>query len=596
MSRPVTRAKNAHQHPRKILFDLEPKCRSRAEVAQEKEQFKLTKKELVQAMKLGLAAAAKVENKNAREDIEDNIPMLPPSQRHQVSKKDSPDIEDGREDSVAPIPSQWRQSRLACRESSLKVIPDSEDEEESVGSKESKKDEQGIDGAIGMMCSSQLDFQTNDGVDEGIDDRDINMMCSSQLDFQADDGLDGGIDDGADDGDNNGGLEESDIEELVSKKKKKAGNNSGIRGAIVALRQQGSAASDLTLAKPQYGINSWRKNVHKPNYATTNEADELSTNSQDVSSLFPITTDSTACTSHPNNKKRVLSSQSTSNTWSATNEGTGIGYWAGGLEDEVEIEEYIEAVKGKRTISTNLVEFRDGVKPPLKHIKVEHPTRITNSDLPEGCMEGGRWCNTFITMYEKWVGTCENPWNISDTKAVWAMQLAWDAIYPNICHTITVQDPVYLVASQRLSEWQSGFGSTAMAMVEHFFESDPAYTTYHARQEFASEVLTGFAYLYEEIGDDPLGFCGLFRSPFVLQTFAAHFAAVNTSIDVEVLRAVSVPSNATDTKKYPPVGALAMSAAAVERAFTMWAERKITWDPPVTQSQVPWHQNDLNHS
>ncbi|EGN94006.1 hypothetical protein SERLA73DRAFT_163344 [Serpula lacrymans var. lacrymans S7.3] len=101
-----------------------------------------------------------------------------------------------------------------------------------------------------------------------------------------------------------------------------------------------------------------------------------------------------------------------------------------------------------------------------------------------------------------------------------------------------MQDPVYLVASQRLLEWQSGFGSTAITMVEHFFESDPAYTTYHTCQEFASEILTDFAYLYEEIGDDP------------------------------------------------SVGALAMSAAAVERAFTMWAERKVSWDLPVVQSQV----------
>ncbi|EGO19364.1 hypothetical protein SERLADRAFT_443419 [Serpula lacrymans var. lacrymans S7.9] len=132
-----------------------------------------------------------------------------------------------------------------------------------------------------------------------------------------------------------------------------------------------------------------------------------------------------------------------------------------------------------------------------------------------------------------------------------------------------MQDPVYLVASQRLLEWQSGFGSTAITMVEHFFESDPAYTTYHTCQEFASEILTDFAYLYEEIGDDPSEFCGLF----------GH------RLSCKHLRP-TLPHNATDTKKYPQVGALAMSAAAVERAFTMWAERKVSWDLPVVQSQV----------
>ncbi|EGO20206.1 hypothetical protein SERLADRAFT_417971 [Serpula lacrymans var. lacrymans S7.9] len=419
---PVTHVKNANQHPGKILLDLQPKKCSQAEVAQEMEQLKLTKDELVRAMKLDIAAAAKVEDENIARIKGDHF-------------KESDEVE------------------LAARKTTM--------------------------GSIGIQADSSQ--------------QDTNLMEEASQAVSGINRVDEDV------------LELSDEEELVAKKKKKMGGL-GIQAAIGALIKAS-------------GIKSWCSNIQKLNNGTTNKANKLSTISSkpEVSSLLPKTISSTACTPVSKHTKKAISSKLTSNVVRTTLSGdTGVRYKAGGFEDEVK--EYVEAVKGKHIISANLVKVKDGVNPPSKRVKMEHPTKITNSDLLEG---------------------------------------------------FTVQVPVYLALLGL---------STSFGMVKWFW-------FYCHNHEFASEILTDFAYLYKEIGDDPLEFCGLFRSPFVLQTFAAHLAAVKTSIDVKVLQADGVPSNATDIKKYPLVGALAMSAAAVERAFTMWAERKVSWDPPLMQSQ-----------
>ncbi|EGO19366.1 hypothetical protein SERLADRAFT_443421 [Serpula lacrymans var. lacrymans S7.9] len=194
MPRPVTRAKNANQHPGKILLNLQPKKHSRAEVVQEREQLKLTKEELVQAMKLGLAAAAKVEDKNEEQDV--------------------------------PPPSQWHLARLSRRKSSLKAVPDSEDERRSVGSKGSKAGD-GDNEPIDLMGSSQLDIDSmeasqavNDmgGVnDDSFEESDEVELADTNLMEEASQAVGGinGVDEDV--------LELSDKEELVAKKKKKMG-------------------------------------------------------------------------------------------------------------------------------------------------------------------------------------------------------------------------------------------------------------------------------------------------------------------------------------------------------------------------------------
>jgi len=59
---------------------------------------------------------------------------------------------------------------------------------------------------------------------------------------------------------------------------------------------------------------------------------------------------------------------------------------------------------------------------------------------------------------------------------------------------------------QRVYEWRAAFGSTALAMVNNFFDSDKEgrYDTDERRQEYASAALHGYAFIYSKAeGDDP---------------------------------------------------------------------------------------------
>ena len=58
---------------------------------------------------------------------------------------------------------------------------------------------------------------------------------------------------------------------------------------------------------------------------------------------------------------------------------------------------------------------------------------------------------------------------------------------------------------QRVYEWRAAFGSTALAVVNNFFDSDKEgrYDTDELRQEYASAALHGHAFIYSKAeGDD----------------------------------------------------------------------------------------------
>ncbi|KAH9010534.1 hypothetical protein EDB85DRAFT_2161179 [Lactarius pseudohatsudake] len=82
-------------------------------------------------------------------------------------------------------------------------------------------------------------------------------------------------------------------------------------------------------------------------------------------------------------------------------------------------------------------------------------------------------------------------------------------------------------------------------------------------QEFASFYLEDLRFLYEDTDDeDKTKWKGLFRSPFILQTFAAHLGAIESSQKVPDLHGPNTPTPL-------PIGALGLAAAAVERALTL---------------------------
>ncbi|KAI0284419.1 hypothetical protein BC826DRAFT_158259 [Russula brevipes] len=88
--------------------------------------------------------------------------------------------------------------------------------------------------------------------------------------------------------------------------------------------------------------------------------------------------------------------------------------------------------------------------------------------------------------------------------------------------------------------------------------------------EFMKRYLEGGKFLYEESnGKDKKKWKGLFRGPFVLQTFATHLAAIEGSVPVMILDPHGKPTTAA-------VGGLGLAAASVERALSLVATGTLT--------------------
>jgi hypothetical protein len=117
-----------------------------------------------------------------------------------------------------------------------------------------------------------------------------------------------------------------------------------------------------------------------------------------------------------------------------------------------------------------------------------------------------------------------------DGIALRAMQAAWDLVYlnrtnqPDLEHTILTNQAVFYVVcpptplifddvptltstiaqtNQRVYEWRGAFGSTAISVLNSFFDSVQGYETDEDRVEFATNQLTNLSFLYLEAeGDD----------------------------------------------------------------------------------------------
>ncbi|KAF8259048.1 hypothetical protein EI94DRAFT_1814071 [Lactarius quietus] len=92
------------------------------------------------------------------------------------------------------------------------------------------------------------------------------------------------------------------------------------------------------------------------------------------------------------------------------------------------------------------------------------------SALPAGAEVRNRCRIYFIPTYVRWIAMQDNPWAIPDQIAILALQAIWDALYPNVTHTVIVNDGVFQRANQRLCEWRNAFRSTTDAIIQNFFE------------------------------------------------------------------------------------------------------------------------------
>ncbi|EGO01374.1 hypothetical protein SERLA73DRAFT_151822 [Serpula lacrymans var. lacrymans S7.3] len=190
-------------------------------------------------------------------------------------------------------------------------------------------------------------------------------------------------------------------------------------------------------------------------------------------------------------KKREYGKSKLTSTAATSVKSTSAVFEGGGLVDsnEDEVDERAALTGKKCTTSLALVKIEEGtIVPAPKCIKCEGPNvrvKPKNGDLPEGCHIENKWRLIFVPTFQWWLGTSENPWNLNDPK-------------------VTLYSPIYNVLGQQIYEWRNGFSSTAQAMVQHLFDTQPAFKSYDTRQGCPQSMLQGLNYIYKEVDANSL--------------------------------------------------------------------------------------------
>ncbi|ETW84859.1 hypothetical protein HETIRDRAFT_312837 [Heterobasidion irregulare TC 32-1] len=108
---------------------------------------------------------------------------------------------------------------------------------------------------------------------------------------------------------------------------------------------------------------------------------------------------------------------------------------------------------------------------PHNHPKAGRSIGFTTDDLPAGTQ--ARWRRVFVPSWRDFVGTFENPWDVSSM--ISQLQQLWDTVFPHVPHTVAPTEAVYCLAMQRIYEWRNGFTIAALQAVKSFWNGDPAY-------------------------------------------------------------------------------------------------------------------------
>ncbi|KAI6003077.1 hypothetical protein EDD15DRAFT_2192468 [Pisolithus albus] len=195
--------------------------------------------------------------------------------------------------------------------------------------------------------------------------------------------------------------------------------------------------------------------------------------------------------------------------------------------------------------------------------------KYVKGDLPPGSTVDNIWRRVFISALAHFAATYDNPWTIPSERFTSVLQVIWDTVYNGkIEHTVTISGPVFHIAKQSLNNWRGGFAAAAMAVITTLFANDTNFEDPEQRVAFAKAMLKRNRFLFSQNrGTDNKTWSGLWRAPFVLQTFAHHFNYIQGRMEVPALNG----------ELAGPRTALALACAAVCRTLTLVAENHITF-------------------
>ncbi|KAG1729340.1 uncharacterized protein EDB91DRAFT_1085780 [Suillus paluster] len=102
----------------------------------------------------------------------------------------------------------------------------------------------------------------------------------------------------------------------------------------------------------------------------------------------------------------------------------------------------------------------------------EQQSQYQNTDLPEKVQADHCWAKKFLPTMMLWAGSQESLWSIPDATLLMHIQIIFQAVYPELNLTIVQNSVVFSLTVQHLSEWQSNFSSTAIAIIFDFLMSN----------------------------------------------------------------------------------------------------------------------------
>ncbi|KAI5988070.1 hypothetical protein EDD15DRAFT_2130408, partial [Pisolithus albus] len=165
-----------------------------------------------------------------------------------------------------------------------------------------------------------------------------------------------------------------------------------------------------------------------------------------------------------------------------------------------------------------------------------------------------KWAKVFLPTLLLWVGDQPNIWSIPEDNIVHALREIIKVVYPTFAALDDVRPntPIFSVASQRLSGWRHSLGSTAIALLDCYFASDPNTDV----EQTCEALLRKRAFAYEDL--DSSNPDKAFHGAFILQLLAnAHLRSCAGSVDVPALHLAH--------KQYRARGAIALCVTAVSR-------------------------------
>ncbi|KAJ7232538.1 hypothetical protein C8J57DRAFT_1729828 [Mycena rebaudengoi] len=188
--------------------------------------------------------------------------------------------------------------------------------------------------------------------------------------------------------------------------------------------------------------------------------------------------------------------------------------------------------------------------------KQERKPSYNNSDLPfpssAHAADLKYWQGTLIPTLIDWVATLEDPFAANaHTLFRPTVEELWKDYFPKY----EITDAVYAVASSAIRTWRSNLGKIGVKIVA---DQLLKVATLEGRRTHVATQLEDFAFIYQ----DPVEKVGAFRSEAIYRTMSSHCKVANK----------------TEAEYGHPVGALAISCAALERAYKLHREGKLAGD------------------